>query len=36
MLMQVGDCDALCNVAKAVGVLVVIMFALIWLANTII
>ena len=36
MLMQVGDCDALCKVGKAVGMLVIIMFALIWLANTII
>ena len=36
MLLQAEDCDALCNVAKAVGVLVVIMFGLIILANVII
>lgn len=35
MMMQAGDSDALGSVGKAVAILVVIMFALIWLANTI-
>ncbi len=36
MFLQAGDSDALGNVAKAVGILVAMMFALIWLANAII
>ena len=36
MMLQAGDSDALGGVAKAVGILVVIMFGLIWLANVII
>lgn len=36
MFLQAGDSDALSNVGKTVGILVVIMFALIWLANVII
>lgn len=34
-MMQTGDSDALSGVGKAVAILVVIMFALIWLANSI-
>ena len=36
MFLQAGDSDALGRVAKTVGILVVITFALIWLANVII
>lgn len=36
MMLQAGDSDALNNVGKAVAVLVAVMFALIWLANSLV
>jgi hypothetical protein len=34
MMLQAGDSHALSNVGKAIAILVAIMFALIWLANS--